>query len=345
MIKIYFLLAIICAAFPAQAQFAAGYAPQQEAVPQPSSVFMAQNPEAVVPEEVQPVEIPTPYSGNIRILAIINGEIVTTEDINYRVRAFCLTTGIPYDDQTKLLIINKVMQNTIDEKLKLQDAIKNKIDVSRGEIEEAMTNYAKGNNMTFDEFRQTLYEAGISEAIFREQIKSDIAWIRLVRSKAGAQNVTEIEIQEALEATKRDMNKTKFMALEIVIPQKGARDVEDLSRTLREDPRFELYASHFSQSPSSSSGGRLGWISAGQLAAPLDKVLRKMEAGEVSDPILYNGSYYIFKVERKFDPAIDKLPQPKPAEIADMLRGQKLERYAERHLQNLRQRSSIEMRE
>jgi len=70
-----------------------------------------------------------------------------------------------------------------------------------------------------------------------------------------------------------------------------------------------------------------------------------MEAGEVSDPILYNGSYYIFKVERKFDPAIDKLPQPKPAEIADMLRGQKLERYAERHLQNLRQRSSIEMRE
>ena len=49
------------------------------------------------------------------------GDIITTEDINHRVRAFCMTTGIPYNRQTKLLIINKVMQNTIDEKLKAQE--------------------------------------------------------------------------------------------------------------------------------------------------------------------------------------------------------------------------------
>ena len=346
--KFCFLLAALMIAFPAQAQFAPGYAPQREdEAPARSSVFQQQPQEPVQqePARQQVVPIPTPYSGNIRILATVNGEIITTEDINYRVRAFCQTTGIPYNDQTKLLIINKVMQNTIDEKLKLQDAAKNKITVSPAEIEDAMINYAKSNNMTLAKLRQGLYKAGISEAIFREQMKSDIAWVRLIRSKTAMQTVTEIEIQDARDATKRDMKSAKYMVLEIVIPKKGAKDVYELARTLREDPRFELYASQFSQSPSSVNGGRLGWINSGQLAEPLDKVLSKMNSGQVSDPVLYDGSYYIFKVEKKFDPEKDKLPDPSADEIAEMLRGQKMERYAARHLQGLRQRASIEMRE
>ena len=72
---------------------------------------------------------PTPYTGSIRILAQVNGDIITTEDINHRVRAFCMTTGIPYNRQTKLLIINKVMQNTIDEKLKAQEAARNVVKI------------------------------------------------------------------------------------------------------------------------------------------------------------------------------------------------------------------------
>jgi len=256
-----------------------------------------------------------------------------------------MTTGIPFNEQTKLLIINKVMQNTIDEKLKYQDAVKNKIEISDNEIDTAVKNYSEGNKMTLEQFKRELREHGVSEAIFREQIKSDLAWVRLIRGQTSNDAITEIEIQDALKATKQDMNNVKYMTLEIVISRKDARNIYDLSQTLRQDPRFEMYASQFSQSPSSSSGGRLGWINAGQLPEPLDKALQKLGSGEVSDPILYNDSYYIFKVEKKFDPSKDKLPEPSNAEISEILQGQKTERYASKRLQNLRQRAAIELRE
>ncbi len=362
MIKFFILLLSLTMALPAQAQFAAGYAPrydydeqeassdEDESEAETSSVFQSRMPTATetpAPRPIAPqaVKKPTPYSGNIRILASVNGEIITTEDINNRVRAFCMTTGIPYNDQTKLLIINKVMQNTIDEKLKLQDAVKNKIEITEQEIDDAVKSFARSNKSSEKELKQAFKEHGVGEAIFREQMKSDLAWVRLVRSKTANDTVTEIEIQDALEATKKDMNKTKFMISEIVINRKDAKNIYDLSQTLRQDPRFEMYAAQFSQSPSAASGGRLGWISIGQLPEALDKALSKMTAGQVSDPILYNDAYYILRVEQKFDPSKDNLPEPSSAEIAEMLAGQKTERFAARHLQELRQRAAIELKE
>lgn len=358
MIKFFILLLSLTISLPAQAQFAAGYAPRydyEEQEPasedeeETSSVFQSRSAsaEAPAPQPMVPQNIkkPTPYSGNLRILASVNGDIITTEDINNRVRAFCMTTGIPYNEQTKLLIINKVMQNTIDEKLKLQDAEKNKIEISEQEIDDAVKSFANSNKSSVSQLRQAFKEHGVSEAIFREQMKSDLAWVRLVRSKTANDTVTEIEIQDALEATKKDMNQVKFMVSEIVIDRKNAKNIYDLSQTLRQDPRFEMYAAQFSQSPSASSGGRLGWISSGQLPEPLDKALSKMSQGQVSDPILYNDAYYILRVEQKFDPAKDNLPEPNTAEIAEMLAGQKTERFAARRLQELRQRAAIELKE
>jgi parvulin-like peptidyl-prolyl isomerase len=237
------------------------------------------------------------------------------------------------------------MQNTIDEKLKLQDAVNNKIEITPQEIDSAIESFVQNNKSSMSKLKKDLADFGVSEKIFREQMKSDLAWVRLIRNKVSNDTVTEIEIQEALNATKADMNKKKYMVLEIVIDRKNARNINDLSRTLRQDPRFEMYAAQFSQSPSSASGGRLGWVNEGQLPQPLDAALQKMSSGQVSDPILYNDSYYILKVEKKFDPAKDKLPEPTENEIAEMLQGQKTERMAARHLQYLRQRASIELKE
>lgn len=362
MIKILFLILGLSITFPAQAQFATGYAPRydynyeeeadnsEQDEEETSSVFQFQSVQRKEVAPTQPpapisIKKPTPYAGNLRILATVNGEIITTEDINNRVRAFCMTTGIPYNDQTKLLIINKVMQNTIDEKLKLQDAVKNKIDITDEDINNAIESYANSNKMSSVQLKQAFREFGVSESIFREQMKSDIAWVRLVRNKTSNDTITEIEIQDAIDATKKDMSKSKYMVSEIVIDSKNARNINSLSQMLRQDPRFEMYASQFSQSPSASSGGRLGWVNAGQLPETLDNALAKMSAGQISDPILYNGSYYIFRVEQTFNPTKDKMPEPDSASISEMLQGQKTERFAARHLQNLRQRAVIELKE
>ena len=350
-----FILSLIVT-FPAAAQFADGYGPsysdeEEAAAEDPAPSVLFRSPQEAEPEpapklpEPPRIKKPTPYTGSIRILAVINGEIITTEDINHRVRAFCFNTGIPYNEDTKLLILNRVMQNTIDEKLKLQDAAKNDIIINSKEIDNAIRSFEMNNNIAAGGYKKLLKEYAISEDVFREQMKSDLAWLRLVRQKSAADYITQPEIDEAIAAAKKDADKTKFMVSEIVIAAKDAEHIDQLVRNLRHDPRFELYAAQFSNAPSSGSGGRLGWINAGQLPQPLDKALQKMRAGEISDPIAYNGEYYIFRLEKKFDPAVDKMSTPSDAEAKYLLQNQKMERYAAQHLQELRQKAAIELKE
>lgn len=345
------LLLAICLIFSAEAkaQFAAGYAPArpEPAEEEQSSVLFRQAPVAEAPRPEEPVNIkkPTPYTGSIRILARVNGDIITTEDINHRVRAFCMTTGIPYNRQTKLLIINKVMQNTIDEKLKAQDAVRSQIEISEKEIDNAVNVFCQNNGIKRSQLNKMLKDAGVSFEVFREQLKTDLGWIRVVHRNTMGETITQPEIEEALAIAKRDMSKPKFMLSEIVIPAKDAKHISQLAANLRQDPRFELYAAQFSQSPSSSSGGKLGWVTEGQLPSELESKIKPLSSGQVSDPILYNGDYYIFKVEKKFDPAVDQMPLPTGEEVKNMLQNQKNERFAEEHMQELRQRAIIELKE
>lgn len=129
-----------------------------------------------------------------------------------------------------------------------------------------------------------------------------------------------------------------------MIKKDNARNLQDLVANLRQDQRFELYAMQFSQSPSSSSGGKLGWVNQGQLPVPLENALRKMSNGSISEPIKVGGDYYILKLEKSFDPKKDKPEIPSKEEMKKFLENKRMEDFSSRHLQYLRQQSVTEVR-
>lgn len=131
------------------------------------------------------------------------------------------------------------------------------------------------------------------------------------------------------------------MVSEIVIPQKQAKHISDLVENLRHDPRFELYAMQFSQSPSAPNGGRLGWVNKGQLAQPLEKALLNMKEGNISDPILLGTDYYILRLEKVYRPGTDKAPEVTEAEVKNMLENKKTDEVATKYLRDLRNRAII----
>ena len=132
------------------------------------------------------------------------------------------------------------------------------------------------------------------------------------------------------------------MISEIVIDKKDAKDLNQLVENLRHDPRFELYAMQFSQSPSAANGGRLGWVGKGKLPSVLENAVLKMKDGDVSDPIAYGKDFYIFRLEKIFNPTIDKTETPSRKEVRSFLENKKLEEYSNRYIKNLRSRALIE---
>ena len=284
-------------------------------------------------------------STSYKIVALVNGDIISSEDILNRMNAFSMTTNIPLNPQTEAMIFQRVLHNAIDEKLKLQEAAKNGIVITEKEIDEAIRSFEKGNGIPEFGTLPLLTQHNVTEETFRSQIKSDLSWVKLIRNKVKAEgDITQKEIETALKEAQRDLSIKKFMISEIFIRGEDAKELHLLVENLRGDPRFELYAMQFSQSPSSSSGGKLGWVDREKLLPQLDAVLSKMKEGEVSDPINVNGDFYILKLNKIFDPNKDETPVLSEIEIRNFLENKKMEDIANQTLQNLRQKAIIELR-
>ncbi|MBP5353057.1 MAG: peptidylprolyl isomerase [Alphaproteobacteria bacterium] len=291
-------------------------------------------------EALRPITL---YENKLKIYALVNGELITSSDMQSRINAFILTTGIPYNGKTKTMITNKVLQSAIDEKLKIQAAKKSKIKVSAAEIKQAIRNFETSNNLPEGGLQQILSNAKVSMTAWIKQIEADLAWKKYVVEKSyGRVNVGESEINRALEEYKKDIKVQKFMVSELVRHKNDAKDINGLAAALHQDPRFELYAMQFSQSPTSANGGRLGWVAKGRLPAPLEQAVLKLKPGQVSNPILYGNNYYILKLEQVYDPNSGKQTMPSRKEIQVFLQNKKMEELSEKYMKDLRSRALIE---
>lgn len=291
-------------------------------------------------EALKPITL---YENKLKIYALVNGEIISSNDMQSRINLFIMTTGIPYNNQTRAMITGKVLQAAIDEKLKLQEAQKNKIKISKKEISSAIRQFEDMNKIPAGQMTKILTDAKVSVADWKKEIEADLAWRKLINSKGYSEiNITRNDINEALQDIKKGNKVQRYMLSEIVINRKDAKGIEQLVENLRHDPRFELYAMQFSQSPSSANGGKLGWVIKGRLPSVLENVVSKMKEGAISDPVAYGENYYIYRLEKIFNPATDKLDLPSEHEIRSYLENKKLEEFSEKYIKDLRSRALIE---
>lgn len=352
---LFAILSLTIIAQSALAQFAADSGKETRN----SVVFQNQaetetQPESDLFQEPQPLPKPqTPPSepirlfgpGDVKIIAVVNGEMISSTDIEERAKAFVMNTRIPFNAETKKMIIAKVIQSAIDEKLKLQEAERQGIEISDKEIDASIQNFEQNNKIPAGQLKSLLVKEGVSMKVFREQMKSDLAWIRVIRRQLmAAGNITDKEIEESINQSAKDMMTPKYMVSEIVIKKENAKNLGDLVANLRRDPRFELYAAQFSESPSASNGGNLGWLNKGQLAEPLDNKVLAMKEGEVSDPIQIGNEFYILKLVQVYNPKRDKPKLPSKEEMKKFMENKKMEEISAKHLHNVRQRAVIELR-
>ncbi len=285
------------------------------------------------------------WSAPLKIVALVNNEIISSEDFQNRVNAFLMTTQIPLNGQTQKMIMQRVLNAAVDEKIKLQEAEKNGISITEEEVNSQLRQFEKSHNIPFGQLSTVLKQANVSPETFAEQMKSDLAWIRLIRKKFYAEGTpTQKEVEDMLAEAKKDLNTPKYLVSEIFIKKENARNLSDLVYNLRNDPRFELYAMQFSESPSAANGGNLGWVNSGKLAPKLEQKLKSMKPGEISDAIALGDGYYILKLQKTFNPDKDKPELPTEAEIKTLLTNQKMEGLSKRLLQDLRQKAVIEIR-
>jgi len=237
-----------------------------------------------------------------RILAVVNNDIITVDDVDARLSLIMRSSGIPDTPQNRQQLSARVMRTLIDEKLEMQEAKRYKVSVGQDEIDRQFANIAAANNMKKDTLDEYLKAAGIPRRSLVDQITASLTWAKMVESRyASDVSVSDAEVKDAIARMKADLGKPQSHVAEIFLavdnPTQDA-EVKALADRLidqiRSGASFAALAQQFSQSPSAATSGDIGWVTPSQFGPPLDDAIAKMNPKEISYPIRTSAGYYIF---------------------------------------------------
>jgi len=251
------------------------------------------------------------------VAAIVDDTVISEYDLRQRISLFLSTSGMQPTPDAVARIRPQVLRELETERLELLEAEKKHITVSSSEVDKAIQGILDDNHMTPEQLSQILSRAGVHIATLRAQITAQIAWSKTVQDQYGDRvDITPEDVSGELSRIAQSAHDPHFLASEIFeavdTPEQDAKvqkDMENLEEQLHAGAPFAAVARQFSQSPTAAQGGELGWVTKGQLAPELEKVLNEMTPGEVSVPVRSAGGYYILYLRQRQEPVGTKIVQ------------------------------------
>ena len=242
-----------------------------------------------------------------RIVAVVNGDVVTTGDVTNRGRLFALSSGLPVTPEVLERLRPQIIKQLIDERLRLQEAQRRKIAVSDRDIAEALGEIEQRNGMPAGALAASLRGQGVAMRTLIDQVRVQLGWTRVLRQELGSRaEVSPADIADQERLFKQQIGKPEYRVGEIFIP------IEDPSKTpeaqafaetvigqLRAGAPFGVVAAQFSQSQTALQGGDLGWVSANDMDPAVASVVTQMPVGAVSNPTRVPGGISIVTLRAK----------------------------------------------
>src|SRR5436190_6372469 len=109
-----------------------------------------------------------------QVVVIVNGEPITALDIEQRTKLNQLSTH-------KTPARQEILDELINEKLKVKEAKKFGLEISSSEVDTAYASMARRMRITAAQLTEQLANSGVNAATLKARIKADITWSQLVR--------------------------------------------------------------------------------------------------------------------------------------------------------------------
>jgi peptidyl-prolyl cis-trans isomerase SurA len=253
----------------------------------------------------QLASIATPAADDAGIAAVVNGQVITTDDVQARARLLALSTGMPVSAAFLQRLSPQVTKELIDQTLQLQEINRRNVVVAESDIEAAVAHIEQGNNLPPGSLRAHLAQAGVPFSTLIAQLRTEIGWQTVLHQVLGPElQPTPGDLNAEKKALRAQVGTTQYHVAEIFIPVTDPAD-EDTARNfaaqviqqLRTGAPFPIIAAEFSQADSALQGGDMGFLSLSQLDPAVAAVVTTMPAGAISNPIRVPGGYDIVQLQ------------------------------------------------
>jgi peptidyl-prolyl cis-trans isomerase SurA len=130
-----------------------------------------------------------------QIVAMVNGDAITALDVAQRTKLTQVSTQ-------KVPSRQEVLEELIEDRLKVQIAKRYIAEVPKREIESAFANIARRAGMNSDQFAKVIAASGVSVESLKARLHADFVWSQIIRGKfRAALQIGEGEVAVKLQGT------------------------------------------------------------------------------------------------------------------------------------------------
>ena len=277
------------------------------------------------------------------VAVMVNGEPITNYDVEQRTKLNFLTTR-------KQMARQEVIDELINEKVKIKEAKRFGVDPSASDIDQAFAGMGSRMRLSVDQLAKTLESQGVRPETLKARLKADMVWTSLVRGRykeslqVGEKDVAAAA-QEGDEASQAEAFEYKMQPIVLIVPRGSAPAAVDLRRkeaeSLRERVQTCEQANSYFKSMQNAAIREAVTKTSADIPGPLRELLNKTPIGHLTPPeVTKQGVEMVALCERK----PTKVDTPKKREIREKMYAQKYEAKSKAYLNDIRKAAMIEYR-
>ena len=172
-----------------------------------------------------------------RIEVIVNDDIITNYDVIQRIKINAIIKGIDINSDNIQIFANTVIEELINEKLKLEKTSEYEITISLKEFEDHEKRFFNNLNLNKNELKILFKDNKINFNELKRFLESELKWQKLIYGLyLRVISVTDAEVSEL---TKNNQNITIELAKEILVQKQLDLKSNKLIKDLRDEATIE----------------------------------------------------------------------------------------------------------
>ena len=250
------------------------------------------------------------YSELDGIVAIVEDDVILASELLERLRT--VQEQIRAQGNIQMppqdVLISQIMERLIVESLQVQEAERRGVTVDDETLTRAVSEFARENNMSIEQFAQRLQADGRNYIEFREQIRKEMLMQRLQRGIVNRRvAISEQEIEDLLSSPYyKELLSDEFRVGHILLTvadgadegtwERARGEADTIVTDLRAGADFAETAIAKSSGSRALEGGDLGWRKAAALPSLFAEQVLELDVGEVAEPIESGSGIHIVKL-------------------------------------------------
>ncbi|HEX2501546.1 MAG TPA: peptidylprolyl isomerase [Methylomirabilota bacterium] len=284
-----------------------------------------------------------------RVVAVVNDDVVMMSELQEAiVVARRDGRSLPDGPDLERAMLNRL----VDNRLQIQEARRDKIEISDDELRGYVEDFVKRNGGDRDKLAAQLQVQGVTWDALRREMRDQLLAQRVVsRRVVRRATITEAEVDQYLTENRAKFEAgLKYHAFHMAIPveapgsaaawERAKQETESIAVALAGGADFAELARTRAKDP---AGGDLGWLTRGELDAVFEGPLLALQPGQVTAPIRSGSAYHLLKLEGREELTAQRLADARQ-QARDLLTQKKSQERFDEWLETIRRRALIAIR-